>query len=671
MKRSAYSFTAFFAAFCLALTMFSIPVRAYDDMTTGDAGVELIKRYESYSRYPYYENGYWYVGYGIQIKAGTYQDGVTEEEAEALLREHLSKTEARLNRFFSENRLSPTQSQFDALVDFTYTTGDAWLNGSSALLKLVREGGGESRRKTVRAFGVWSHAGGKVQSGLALRRMEEAALYLDGDASRSDDFVYLAVERQEGVTCPSDFAVYERGEAYDEFPVMIRLGYTLTGLETRSGELIRLGDAALSNVYAVPVWEKNTYSNSFDDVMPEDWFYDYIMELCEDGVVGGRGDGTFDPNAPVTVGEALKLVLLAAGAEDQTPTQSHWASGYASLMRELAPFPDGLLDELDAPVLRLDAARLAAIAIGFGQSFSDSPFDDTDDTYVTALADIGVVTGSNEGGAVLFHPERQLTRAEIATIVWRLRNTVKAGTVQTVRYGSRELEVSGSVPLNRYDKNSFSGSGKEMTYTAPDTSVLRGIDVSRFQGEIDWEAARDDGIEFAILRVGGRFWGSGEIYDDKLFEEYYEGADEAGLKLGYYFYSQAITAEEALEEADYVIEKLKGRRVDAPVVFDWETAGASDARTNGLPVSTVCECAAAFCERIKSAGYSPMIYMNTHDGYVKYDLSRLSGYDIWYAGQYNGDYPCFVYNFLMWQYTSSGQVNGIEGGVDMDLWFLN
>ncbi|MBO4914864.1 MAG: S-layer homology domain-containing protein, partial [Oscillospiraceae bacterium] len=408
----------------------------------------------------------------------------------------------------------------------------------------------------------------------------------------------------------------------------------------------------------------------FDDVVPEDWFYDYVMELSEEGVVGGRGNGGFDPGASVTVGEALKLVLLAAGAGEQAPVQGHWASGYASLMRALAPFSDGLLDDLDAHISRIGAARLAVTALGFGQSFSDTPFDDVDDSYVTALAELGVITGSQENGKTLIYPDRDLTRAEISAIVWRVRNAACIGTTQTVRYGSRVLEVMRGVPLNRYSKSDFSGYGKEMTYTESGVTVLRGIDVSRFQGDIDWNAVSEDGIDFAMLRVGGRYWGSGDIYDDQLFDAYYTGAEASGLKLGYYFYSQAVSVEEAIEEADYVIEKLLGRRVDAPVVFDWETAGASDARTNGLPVSTVCDCAVAFCERIRAAGYSPMIYMNTHDGYIKYDLSRLSEYSIWYAGQYNGEYPRFVYDFQMWQYTSSGSVNGVNGNVDMDLWFI-
>ena len=672
MKKRSIRALAFTLLICLlAQAVLPLSVRAYADMTTGEAGIELIRRYEGFSSAMYSSGGRWYVGYGSQVAEGAYPNGVTEEEAVALMREELRSTEAALNSFFARNGLSPTQAQFDALVDFTYTLGSSWLNGNSALVRIVRGDTEASPRETMRAFGVWSHSGGAVLPGLAARRLEEAALYLGGDASKALDFCYLAVTVGEDVAYSTDFAVYERGSTYDAFPTMFRLGYTLTGMRTAGGDTIRLGDTVTGNRSVTAIWEKNSYvKRSYSDVLDNQWFYDYVMELSEGDIIGGRGDGTYAPDLPTTMGEALKLILLAAGNEERDAAGNHWASGYADLARERGWLPASLLEELDQPVTRLDVARLAARAIGFGQSFDESPFADVDDGYVTALADIGVLTGMISHGESVYYPDRSLTRAEISTIVWRLRNTVALGTKQTVTYNSRELDVASGVALNRYLKSGFSGEGKTMTYAEPDVTVLRGVDVSRWQESIDWNAAKADGIDFAILRVGGRYQQSGDLYDDRLFEEYYAGAKAAGLKIGVYFYSQAITVAEAVEEADYVLQKLSGKSVDAPVVFDWETAGVSDARTNGLPVSVVCDCAIAFCERVRAAGYTPMIYMNTYDGYIKYDLSRLADYDIWYAGQYNGAYPRFIYDFQMWQYTSSASLNGVKGGVDMDLWFF-
>ena len=657
---------------CLLIqAAFPTAVCAASDMTTGDAGIALIKSHESFSSAMYTDGHYWYVGYGSQVSKNAYPDGVSEEEADALLRAHLATIESSLNSFLDRNSLSLTQGQFDALVDFTYTYNTSWLTGSSALLRMVKGETELSRRETARAFGVWSHSGGVVLAGLAQRRMEEAALYLDGDISRADEFCYLGLSTGDGVSYSTDFAVYERGGTYDYFPTMFRLGYMLTGLETSNGKTLHLGDTVTGNVMARPVWEQNRYvSQSYSDVRSGQWFYDYVMELSDNGVIGGRGNGAYAPGEPTLTGEALKLILLAAGYEEQAPTGAHWASGYADFARANELINETLLSDLDQPISRLAVAQLAAKALRFGQSFSSTPFADTKDGYVTALSEIGVLNGMTEHGEQVFHPERTLTRAEVSAIVWRLRNTVALHTTQTLTYNSRTLPIASGVGFNRYHVDGFSGSGITMTYTEPGVTVLRGVDVSRYQGSIDWEAAKTDGISFAIMRVGGRYQQSGDIYDDVRFEEYYSGAKAAGLRIGVYFYSQAITASEAIEEADYVLDKLRGKEIDGPVVFDWETAGVSVARTNALPVSVVCDCAVAYCERVRAAGYTPMVYMNTYDGYIKYDVSRLTDYDIWYAGQYNRQYPQFFYDFQIWQYTEKGKVAGFENPTDMDLWFF-
>jgi len=660
------------AVFTLAvlLAAFSVSARADSELTVGEGCIELIKQYEGFSATAYLEGGRWYIGYGSQITEGEYPDGITEDDAVTLLRSELATVESALNRFFSRNGIEPTQGQFDALADFTYTYNESWLNGSSALLKIVRGDTEATRRETVQAFGVWSHAGGSVLPGLAARRLEEAALWMDGDLSRADEFCYLGVSIGEGVSYSTDFAVYERGGTYDAFPTMFRLGYTLAGLKTASGNTIRAGDTVTESLLATPIWERSTYQTGYTDVKPEHWFYDYIMDLSDHGVINGVGKGAYAPAQPTTTGEALKLILLAAGHEAQDATGSHWASGYVDYARANHLLPDNLLLDPDQPITRGNVAQLAAKAIGFGQSFASSPFADTQDGYVVALAEAGILEGMKEHDEMVFHPERSLTRAEVSTIVWRLRNAVALHKTQTLTYNGRILEIAPGVPLNTYSVDGFSGSGDTMDYTEPGVTVLRGVDVSRYQGTVDWNALWNAGARFTILRVGGRYQQSGEIYDDKLFEEYYAGAKAVGMRIGVYFYSQAINTKEAVEEADYVLDKLRGKELDGPVVFDWETAESANARTSGLPVATVCDCAIAYCERVKAAGYAPMVYMNAYDGYLKYDVSRLQGYDIWYAGQYNGAYPKFIYDFKIWQYTDTGRIAGIDGRADLDLWFF-
>ena len=139
--------------------------------------------------------------------------------------------------------------------------------------------------------------------------------------------------------------------------------------------------------------------------------------------------------------------------------------------------------------------------------------------------------------------------------------------------------------------------------------------------------------------------------------------------MGAYFYSQAISVQEAEEEAYFVLDKLRGHTITGPVVFDWEVVGKSSARTYGIETSVLCAAARAFCKIIEDAGYQAMIYTDSYAGYVKYDLSQIVDYPLWFA-YYSSNAPTFYYDFAMWQYTDKGSVPGIKGSVDMDLWFI-
>ena len=194
--------------------------------------------------------------------------------------------------------------------------------------------------------------------------------------------------------------------------------------------------------------------------------------------------------------------------------------------------------------------------------------------------------------------------------------------------------------------------------------------MSTFQGNIDWNAVRADGIDFAIIRLGFRGYGAeGSMNLDAKFEQNIKGATEAGIKVGVYFFSQAITEEEAREEAAFVLEHLNGRPLQYPVVFDWEAIGSSEARTNGLSADMLGKCANAFCSTIQAAGYQTMIYMNPYVAYIKYDMRDVMNYDVWFA-RYE-DLPKFHYDFKMWQYTEKGSVAGISGKVDRNISFID
>lgn len=198
-----------------------------------------------------------------------------------------------------------------------------------------------------------------------------------------------------------------------------------------------------------------------------------------------------------------------------------------------------------------------------------------------------------------------------------------------------------------------------------------GIDVSVYQKSIDWQQVADAGIEFVIIKVGGRGYGeAGRLYEDDTWRSKYEGAKAAGLDVGVYFFSQAIDEKEAVEEAEYVLSLIEGKEIDMPVVYDWEyiDPATSDGipRTVAMSKRMLTECTKAFCKTIEDAGYDSMIYFNADQSHKKMYLEELTDYPFWLASYTTElNYP---YKIDMWQYTASGTVPGIEGTVDINLY---
>ena len=235
-----------------------------------------------------------------------------------------------------------------------------------------------------------------------------------------------------------------------------------------------------------------------------------------------------------------------------------------------------------------------------------------------------------------------------------------------IYYAGGRLPVNEDVPVNQYDAQAFSpAENGAITYTGGYAAY--GIDVSSHQGEIDWAAVAADGIDFAMIRVGYRGFTEGGLFMDEYFSANISGAAAHGIDIGVYFFSQAITPEEARQEADYVLEAISGCDIRYPIVYDWEYMHDSSARTEGIPAETITQCALAFCQRIQEAGYVPAVYFNNDVGYLTYDIGRISAYDLWLA-EYDAQ-PDFYYNFQIWQYTDSGTVAGIETSVDLNIAF--
>ena len=224
------------------------------------------------------------------------------------------------------------------------------------------------------------------------------------------------------------------------------------------------------------------------------------------------------------------------------------------------------------------------------------------------------------------------------------------------------------LPVNPFTPEDF----LDGEYQGKAYAALHGVDVSEHQGEIDWASVRAGGVSFAILRAGYRGYGqAGSLNADPFFPQNVSGARENGLRIGVYFFSQAVNVEEAREEAYFLLEQLRPYGPGAfsmPVYYDWEAILTEEARTDGVGGATVTDCAVAFCEVLEAAGYEAGVYVYRNLGYFTYDLRQLRAYSLWVAAA--GTYPDFYYAHALWQYSFTGTVPGISGDVDLDYLFL-
>lgn len=192
-----------------------------------------------------------------------------------------------------------------------------------------------------------------------------------------------------------------------------------------------------------------------------------------------------------------------------------------------------------------------------------------------------------------------------------------------------------------------------------------GVDVSSFQGKIDWPRVAASGIRFAMVRLGYRGWGeAGNMKVDEYAVENLEGAAAAGLEVGAYFFSQATNIQEVDDEIKFALEILGEHSISMPIVMDWEVANA-EGRTRNMDRRTLTECLRYYCEVMTEKGYHPMIYFNWGQASRMIYLSELEDYPFWLA--LYQDRMTFPYRVEMWQYTCTGRVPGINGDVDINV----
>ena len=389
-----------------------------------------------------------------------------------------------------------------------------------------------------------------------------------------------------------------------------------------------------------------------------------VAEMTAQGYLNDSWDGNFRPTDPITRAEIINILSNMINTLIQTNEKVYWDIPGTLMINsaEGATLTNMTIhgDLIVAPGVTGDIAVSNLSVMGNIRNFSTAK--------LVELRTPEEAPGEPE------EPDAPAIRPEQ---VYEPGKT----TGDTILYSGKEIPVyEERDPLRLYEGD-FHWENGRLVYDGRAFKTRFGIDVSAYQnrasGEsktIDWDAVRDDGVDFVMVRVGYRGTGqAGTLNQDEFYAQNIDGAMAAGLETGVYFFAQAITVEEAIEEADFVIELLRDHEIDGPVAYDWEMHDSSY-RVYGTPPEVATACAIAFCERIKEAGYTPMIYAGQYVSYIKYDQGAISQYLSWYP-EYKSDkseklYPTFYYQMDYWQFSSNCYVNGIGGRVDGNLQFI-
>ena len=389
-----------------------------------------------------------------------------------------------------------------------------------------------------------------------------------------------------------------------------------------------------------------------------------VAEMTAQGYLNDSWDGNFRPTDPITRAEIINILSNMINTLIQTNEKVYWDIPGTLMINsaEGATLTNMTIhgDLIVAPGVTGDIAVSNLSVMGNIRNFSTAK--------LVELRTPEEAPGEPE------EPDAPAIRPEQ---VYEPGKT----TGDTILYSGKEIPVyEERDPLRLYEGD-FHWENGRLVYDGRAFKTRFGIDVSAYQnrasGEsktIDWDAVRDDGVDVAMVRVGYRGTGqAGTLNQDEFYAQNIDGAMAAGLETGVYFFAQAITVEEAIEEADFVIELLRDHEIDGPVAYDWEMHDSSY-RVYGTSPEMATACAIAFCERIKEAGYTPMIYAGQYVSYIKYDQGAISQYLSWYP-EYKSDkseklYPTFYYQMDYWQFSSNCYVNGIGGRVDGNLQFI-
>lgn len=444
-------------------------------------------------------------------------------------------------------------------------------------------------------------------------------------------------------------------------------------------------------------------AQELSDVSKDAWYAKAVHYCHERDLLLAGEDGRFAPEEPLTRAMIAHALYLLADRPEVDLTPEEFESGEEPSSSQSQKKEEDEVQETEPPQPV--------------SPFLDVPLDAPDADAIFWAWQEGFVDGYEDGR---FRPDGLVTREQLSVILWhsmgsRLpqisarfedRDSIARWAINGVEWAHEQGLISGKPgnrfdpqgtatraegaailmrydqaflhppevpepgPLlpNTYDSEKFSIENGFLTYQGDAPSRV-GVDVSAHQGEIDWAQVAAAGVEFAMIRVGYRGYSVGSINKDAYFDQNIQGALDNGLEVGVYFFSQATSVEEAEEEALQTLAWIEGYDITFPVVFDWEQVDKDSSRTKDAEGKTTTECAQTFCSLVEEAGYIAMTYGSPSKIYAGgLQLEELTQYPFWLAHYTRGWTPSsFRYHYQMWQYTSSGEVDGIEGRVDMDL----
>ncbi|MBQ6787581.1 MAG: hypothetical protein IJO85_07660 [Lachnospiraceae bacterium] len=244
-------------------------------------------------------------------------------------------------------------------------------------------------------------------------------------------------------------------------------------------------------------------------------------------------------------------------------------------------------------------------------------------------------------------------------------------TLITRADGTEEwVELNENLAKNNYSKSRFVYKNPIMSYylNGKEASWC-GVDISSKQEGVDFKKLKKAGCDFVMIKVGGRGYSSGEIVLDEKLKDYMTGAKNAGLDIGVYFFSQAITEDEVEEEVETLLEAIKDYSVKYPVVIQMQEIEGDIARVDSLDMDSRTELTKLFLSEVEDAGYKPMLYGNKEWLVTKIDLEALAEYDVWLSQE--ADTPDYPYEFNMWQYEKTGKISGISEETGLNICFVD